>query len=100
MPWGIRGTDWTVNYLKLLVIQYHLIYTHVPNIAVIHAKVKSLERGSCNEIITMVDVKDVLKSTTFVPRSKVPLHTNSSCQCPSLLPNQDVLIMCYEWHSR
>uniref|UniRef100_A0A8D2KV94 Secreted frizzled related protein 4 n=1 Tax=Varanus komodoensis TaxID=61221 RepID=A0A8D2KV94_VARKO len=64
---------------------------------VIHAKVKSLERGSCNEIITMVDVKDVLKSSTPVPRSLIPLYTNSSCQCPPLLPNQDVLIMCYEW---
>ncbi|KAF7247834.1 Secreted frizzled-related protein 4 [Varanus komodoensis] len=67
---------------------------------VIHAKVKSLERGSCNEIITMVDVKDVLKSSTPVPRSLIPLYTNSSCQCPPLLPNQDVLIMCYEWRSR
>ncbi|XP_020643840.1 secreted frizzled-related protein 4 [Pogona vitticeps] len=67
---------------------------------VIHAKVKSLERGNCNEIITMVDVKEVLKSSTPVPRSLVPLYTNSSCQCPPLLPNQDVLIMCYEWHSR
>ncbi|XP_062979159.1 secreted frizzled-related protein 4 [Elgaria multicarinata webbii] len=67
---------------------------------VIHAKVKSLERGSCSEITTMVDVKDVLKSSTPVPRSLVPLYTNSSCQCPPLLPNQDVLIMCYEWRSR
>ncbi|XP_028607219.2 secreted frizzled-related protein 4 [Podarcis muralis] len=67
---------------------------------VIRAKVKSLERGGCNEITTMVDVKDVLKSSTPVPRSLMPLHTNSSCQCPPLLPNQDVLIMCYEWRSR
>uniref|UniRef100_A0A8D0E0Z0 Secreted frizzled related protein 4 n=1 Tax=Salvator merianae TaxID=96440 RepID=A0A8D0E0Z0_SALMN len=67
---------------------------------VIHAKVKSQERGSCNEIMTMVDVKDVLKSSAPVPRSLVPLYTNSSCQCPPLLPNQDVLIMCYERRSR
>ncbi|XP_066484824.1 secreted frizzled-related protein 4, partial [Tiliqua scincoides] len=67
---------------------------------VIHAKVKSLERGGCNEITTMVDVKEVLKSSTPVPRFQVPLYTNSSCQCPPLLPNQDVLIMCYERRSR
>ncbi|XP_053114862.1 secreted frizzled-related protein 4 [Hemicordylus capensis] len=67
---------------------------------VLHAKVKSLERSSCNEITTMIDVKDVLKSSTPVPRSQVPLYTNSSCQCPPLLPNQDVLIMCYERRSR
>nr|XP_060639399.1 secreted frizzled-related protein 4 [Anolis sagrei ordinatus] len=67
---------------------------------VIHAKVKSTERGSCNEITTMVDVKEVLKSSSPVPRALVPLYTNSSCQCPPLLPNQDVLIMCYEWRSR
>uniref|UniRef100_A0A8C0G5P9 Secreted frizzled related protein 4 n=1 Tax=Chelonoidis abingdonii TaxID=106734 RepID=A0A8C0G5P9_CHEAB len=67
---------------------------------IIHAKVKSVERGSCNEITTVVDVKEILKSSIPIPRSQVPLLTNSSCQCPHLLPNQDVLIMCYEWHSR
>ncbi|XP_025023019.1 secreted frizzled-related protein 4 [Python bivittatus] len=67
---------------------------------VIHAKIKSVERGSCNEITTMVDVKNVLKSLTPVPRALIPLYTNSSCQCPPLLPNQVVLIMCYEWHTR
>uniref|UniRef100_A0A8D0HQ85 Secreted frizzled related protein 4 n=1 Tax=Sphenodon punctatus TaxID=8508 RepID=A0A8D0HQ85_SPHPU len=67
---------------------------------IIHAKVKGVERGSCSEVITMVEVKEVLKSSTSIPRSRVPLFTNSSCQCPPLLPNQDVLIMCYEWRSR
>lgn len=67
---------------------------------VIHAKVKSIERGNCNEITTVVEVKDVLKSSTPIPLSQVPLLTNSSCQCPLLQPKQDVLIMCYEWHSR
>ncbi|KAH0627172.1 hypothetical protein JD844_002626 [Phrynosoma platyrhinos] len=75
-------------------------FTFALCVAVIHAKVNSLERGNCNEITTMVDVKEVLKSSTPVPRSLVPLYTNSSCQCPPLQPNQDVLIMCYEWHSR
>uniref|UniRef100_A0A670Y031 Secreted frizzled related protein 4 n=1 Tax=Pseudonaja textilis TaxID=8673 RepID=A0A670Y031_PSETE len=65
---------------------------------VIHAKIKSVERRSCNEITTMVDVKNVLKSLTPVPRALIPLYTNSSCQCPPLLPNQVVLIMCYECH--
>ncbi|NWH16328.1 SFRP4 protein, partial [Grus americana] len=69
-------------------------------IAVIHAKVKSIERGNCNEITTMVEVKDILKSSTPIPLSQVPLLTNSSCQCPPLQPKQDVLIMCYEWRSR
>uniref|UniRef100_A0ACB8FVE1 Secreted frizzled- sequence protein 4 n=1 Tax=Sphaerodactylus townsendi TaxID=933632 RepID=A0ACB8FVE1_9SAUR len=66
---------------------------------VLHAKAKSLERGSCNEIITTVEVKDVFKSSTPVPRSQVHLYANSSCRCPPLAPNQDVLIMCYEWRS-
>lgn len=69
-------------------------------IAVIHAKVKSVERGNCNEITTMVEVKDILKSSMPIPLSQVPLLTNSSCQCPPLQPKQDVLIMCYEWRSR
>uniref|UniRef100_A0A8C5X7M7 Secreted frizzled related protein 4 n=1 Tax=Malurus cyaneus samueli TaxID=2593467 RepID=A0A8C5X7M7_9PASS len=67
---------------------------------IIHAKVKSVERGNCNEITTVVDVKDILKSSTPIPLSQVPLLTNSSCQCPPLQPKQDVLIMCYEWRSR
>ncbi|NXH03218.1 SFRP4 protein, partial [Loxia leucoptera] len=67
---------------------------------IIHAKVKSIERGNCNEITTVVEVKDILKSSTPIPLSQVPLLTNSSCQCPPLQPKQDVLIMCYEWRSR
>uniref|UniRef100_A0A8C5IRU7 Secreted frizzled-related protein 3 n=1 Tax=Junco hyemalis TaxID=40217 RepID=A0A8C5IRU7_JUNHY len=67
---------------------------------IIHAKVKSVERGNCNEITTVVEVKDILKSSTPIPLSQVPLLTNSSCQCPPLQPKQDVLIMCYEWRSR
>ncbi|XP_005041346.1 PREDICTED: secreted frizzled-related protein 4 isoform X2 [Ficedula albicollis] len=67
---------------------------------IIHAQVKSIERGNCNEVTTVVEVKDVLKSSTPIPLSQVPLLTNSSCQCPPLQPKQDVLIMCYEWHSR
>uniref|UniRef100_A0A8B9IVN5 Secreted frizzled related protein 4 n=1 Tax=Amazona collaria TaxID=241587 RepID=A0A8B9IVN5_9PSIT len=63
---------------------------------IIHAKVKSVERGNCNEITTVVEVKDILKSSTPIPLSQVPLITNSSCQCPPLQPKQDVLIMCYE----
>nr|XP_009931994.1 PREDICTED: secreted frizzled-related protein 4 [Opisthocomus hoazin] len=66
----------------------------------IHARVKRVERGNCNEITTVVEVKDTLKSSTPIPLSQVPLLTNSSCQCPPLQPKQDVLIMCYEWHSR
>ncbi|NXJ78972.1 SFRP4 protein, partial [Trogon melanurus] len=67
---------------------------------IIHAKVKSVERGNCNEITTVVEVRDTLKSSTPIPLSQVPLLTNSSCQCPPLQPKQDVLIMCYEWRSR
>ncbi|XP_056374408.1 secreted frizzled-related protein 4 [Hyla sarda] len=67
---------------------------------VIHAKVKSVTKSNCNEITTVVEVKETLKSSTTIPRSQVPLITNSSCQCPQLLPNQDVLIMCYQWRSR
>lgn len=69
-------------------------------LAVIHAKVKSVERGSCNEITTVVEVRDILKSSTPIPLSQVPLLTNSSCQCPPLQAKQDLLIMCYEWRSR
>ncbi|XP_039192695.1 secreted frizzled-related protein 4 isoform X1 [Crotalus tigris] len=78
-----------------LTIYLNKNYTYV-----IHAKIKSVERRNCNEITTMVDVKNVLKSLTPVPRALIPLYTNSSCQCPPLLPNQVVLIMCYEWHTR
>ncbi|NWU67147.1 SFRP4 protein, partial [Pterocles burchelli] len=67
---------------------------------IIHARVKSVERGNCNEITTVVEVKDILKSSTPIPLSQVPLLTNSSCQCPPLQLKQDVLIMCYEWRSR
>ncbi|MEE6465760.1 hypothetical protein FKM82_006678 [Ascaphus truei] len=67
---------------------------------VIHAKVKSITRSNCNEITTVVEIKETLKSSTAIPRSQVPLITNSSCQCPQLLPNQDVFIMCYQWRSR
>ncbi|KAM4687280.1 secreted frizzled-related protein 4 isoform 2-T2 [Discoglossus pictus] len=67
---------------------------------VIHAKVKSVTRSNCNEVTTVVEVKETLKSSATIPRSQVPLITNSSCQCPQLLPNQDVLIMCYQWRSR
>ncbi|XP_072268307.1 secreted frizzled-related protein 4 [Pyxicephalus adspersus] len=67
---------------------------------VIHAKVKSVTRSNCNEVTTVVEVKETLKSLTAIPRSQVPLITNSSCQCPQLFPNQDVLIMCYQWRSR
>uniref|UniRef100_A0A8B9ICU4 Secreted frizzled-related protein 3 n=1 Tax=Anser brachyrhynchus TaxID=132585 RepID=A0A8B9ICU4_9AVES len=67
---------------------------------IIHAKVKSVEKGNCNEITTVVEVKDILKSSMPIPLSQVPLLTNSSCQCPPLQPKQDVLIMCYEWRSR
>ncbi|XP_053570394.1 secreted frizzled-related protein 4 isoform X2 [Bombina bombina] len=66
---------------------------------VIHAKVKSVTKSNCNEITTVVEIKETLKSST-IPRSQVPLITNSSCQCPQLYPNQDVLIMCYQWRSR
>uniref|UniRef100_A0A8C0FL99 Secreted frizzled related protein 4 n=1 Tax=Bubo bubo TaxID=30461 RepID=A0A8C0FL99_BUBBB len=47
---------------------------------IIHAKVKSVERGSCNEVTTVVEVKDILKSSMPIPLSQVPLLTNSSCQ--------------------
>ncbi|XP_073486600.1 secreted frizzled-related protein 4 isoform X3 [Aquarana catesbeiana] len=67
---------------------------------VIHAKVKRVTRSNCNEVTTVVEVKETLKSSTTIPRSQVPLITNSSCQCPQLFPNQDVLIMCYQWRSR
>nr|XP_056713723.1 secreted frizzled-related protein 4 [Euleptes europaea] len=67
---------------------------------VLRAKAKSLERGSCNEIVTTVEVNEVLKSSTPIPHSQVHLYANSSCRCPPLAPNQDVLIMCYEWRSR
>ncbi|MGH0152258.1 UNVERIFIED_CONTAM: hypothetical protein FKN15_058824 [Acipenser sinensis] len=67
---------------------------------VIHAKVKGVSRSGCNEITTVVEVKETLKSLTPIPSGHVPIITNSSCQCPQLSPNQDVLIMCYQWRSR
>ncbi|XP_030045869.1 secreted frizzled-related protein 4 [Microcaecilia unicolor] len=67
---------------------------------IIHARVKGINKSSCNEITTVVEVKEILKSSTQIPRSQVPLITNSSCQCPQLKLNQDVLIMCYEWRTR
>ncbi|XP_028905420.1 secreted frizzled-related protein 4, partial [Ornithorhynchus anatinus] len=67
---------------------------------VIHAKVKAVQRSGCNEVTTVVDVKEIFKSSAPVLGTQVSLITNSSCQCPHTLPHQDVLIMCYEWHSR
>ncbi|NXN20800.1 SFRP4 protein, partial [Nycticryphes semicollaris] len=85
------------KFLKPFVVLMPLVFFLT---AVIHAKVKSVERGNCNEVTTVVEVKDILKSSTPIPLSQVPLLTNSSCQCPPLQPKQDVLIMCYEWRSR
>ncbi|XP_068526586.1 secreted frizzled-related protein 4 isoform X2 [Anas acuta] len=85
-------------YDRGVCISPEAIVTDLPE--VIHAKVKSVEKGNCNEITTMVEVKDILKSSMPIPLSQVPLITNSSCQCPPLQPKQDVLIMCYEWRSR
>lgn len=67
---------------------------------VIHAKIKAVQRSGCNEVTTVVDVKEIFKSSSPIPRTQVPLITNSSCQCPHILPHQDVLIMCYERRSR
>ncbi|XP_044531346.1 secreted frizzled-related protein 4 [Gracilinanus agilis] len=67
---------------------------------VIHAKIKAVQRSGCHEVTTVVDVKEIFKSLSPIPRTQVPLVTNSSCQCPHILPHQDVLIMCYEWRSR
>uniref|UniRef100_H3A7R6 Secreted frizzled related protein 4 n=1 Tax=Latimeria chalumnae TaxID=7897 RepID=H3A7R6_LATCH len=63
---------------------------------IIHAKVKEINKSGCNEITTVVEVKETLKSSVPIVQTHVPLITNSSCPCPELLPNQDLLIMCYE----
>ncbi|XP_014352868.2 secreted frizzled-related protein 4 [Latimeria chalumnae] len=67
---------------------------------IIHAKVKEINKSGCNEITTVVEVKETLKSSVPIVQTHVPLITNSSCPCPELLPNQDLLIMCYEWHAQ
>ncbi|XP_035268639.1 secreted frizzled-related protein 4-like [Anguilla anguilla] len=67
---------------------------------VIHAKVKGASRTSCQEITTVVEVREAFKSSTPIPRAHVTLITNSSCNCPHLPLNQEVIIMCYEWRSR
>ncbi|XP_043920951.1 secreted frizzled-related protein 4 [Protopterus annectens] len=67
---------------------------------IIHAKVKEVQKSGCNEVTTMVEVKQTLKSSIPIPYSLVPLITNSSCQCPEIALNQDVLIMCYESRSQ
>ncbi|XP_036378736.1 secreted frizzled-related protein 4-like [Megalops cyprinoides] len=67
---------------------------------VIHAKVKGVSRTGCQEFTTLVEVREAFKSSQPIPRAHVPLITNSSCSCPQLLPNQEVIIMCYEWRSR
>ncbi|XP_035173090.1 secreted frizzled-related protein 4 isoform X3 [Oxyura jamaicensis] len=85
-------------YDRGVCISPEAIVTDLPE--VIHAKIKSVEKGNCNEITTVVEVKDILKSSMAIPLSQVPLLTNSSCQCPPLQLKQDVLIMCYEWRSR
>ncbi|KAG9475957.1 hypothetical protein GDO78_002826 [Eleutherodactylus coqui] len=85
-------------YDRGVCISPEAIVTDIPE--VIHARVKSVTRSNCNEITTVVEVKETLKSSKTIARSQVPLITNSSCQCPHLLPNQDVLIMCYQWRSR
>uniref|UniRef100_A0A8C9S227 Secreted frizzled related protein 4 n=1 Tax=Scleropages formosus TaxID=113540 RepID=A0A8C9S227_SCLFO len=67
---------------------------------VIHAKVKSVSRTGCHEITTVVEVKEVFKSSISIGQGQVPLITNSSCSCPQMVPGQEVIIMCYEWRSR
>ncbi|XP_048881024.1 secreted frizzled-related protein 4-like [Brienomyrus brachyistius] len=67
---------------------------------VIRAKVKSVTRSGCQEITTAVEVKEIFKASLPFPRGDVPLITNSSCSCPQLQANQELIIMCYEWRSR
>uniref|UniRef100_UPI00398EC38A secreted frizzled-related protein 4-like n=1 Tax=Pristiophorus japonicus TaxID=55135 RepID=UPI00398EC38A len=67
---------------------------------VIRAKVKDVSRSGCNEITTVVEVIETLKSLTPILQAHITLLTNSSCSCPQLPPNQDLLIMCYVLRSR
>ncbi|XP_007899062.1 secreted frizzled-related protein 4 [Callorhinchus milii] len=67
---------------------------------VIRARVKDVSRSGCNEITNVVEVKETLKSLRPIPHAHVALVTNSSCSCPQLPLNQELLIMCYELHSR
>ncbi|XP_036375461.1 secreted frizzled-related protein 4-like [Megalops cyprinoides] len=67
---------------------------------VIHAKVLDVSRTDCQEMTTFVEVKEILKSHHRIPETHVHLTSNSSCSCPKLTPNQEVIIACYEWHSR
>ncbi|XP_067888717.1 secreted frizzled-related protein 4-like [Heterodontus francisci] len=67
---------------------------------VIRAKVKDVSRSGCNEITTVVEVIETLKSLAPIQQPHITLLTNSSCSCPQLPTNQNLLIMCYVLHSR
>ncbi|KPP78660.1 secreted frizzled-related protein 4-like, partial [Scleropages formosus] len=84
-------------YDRGVCISPEAIVTDLPE--VIHAKVKSVSRTGCHEITTVVEVKEVFKSSISIGQGQVPLITNSSCSCPQMVPGQEVIIMCYEWRS-
>ncbi|GCC19570.1 secreted frizzled-related protein 4-like isoform X1 [Chiloscyllium punctatum] len=67
---------------------------------VIRAKVKDASRSGCNEITTVVEVLEAFKSLVPILQTHITLLTNSSCSCPQLPHNHDLLIMCYVLHSR
>ncbi|KAG9355890.1 hypothetical protein JZ751_000734 [Albula glossodonta] len=66
---------------------------------VIHAKVIDVSQTGCQEITTLVEVKEIVKSLHPISETHVPLISNSSCSCQQLLPNKEVVITCYEWGS-
>ncbi|XP_038666324.1 secreted frizzled-related protein 4-like isoform X1 [Scyliorhinus canicula] len=67
---------------------------------VIRAKVKDVNRRGCNKITTVVEVVEIFKSVAPILQAQITLLTNSSCSCPQLPLNQDLLIMCYVLRSR
>ncbi|XP_028659775.1 secreted frizzled-related protein 4-like isoform X1 [Erpetoichthys calabaricus] len=92
-------TDWTPDCnckkIKLTAATYlERKYSYV-----IRASFREV-RMSCNDNTTIVEVKEILKSTSPIKHGPVNLITNSSCPCPEHLPKEDALIMCYELDSR
>ncbi|XP_035284360.1 secreted frizzled-related protein 4-like isoform X1 [Anguilla anguilla] len=67
---------------------------------VIHAKVVDMNQTGCHEVIVLVEVKEKVKSSQSITETLVPVISNSSCTCLQPQPNQEVIIMCYEWGSR
>ncbi|KAI1902052.1 hypothetical protein AGOR_G00040750 [Albula goreensis] len=100
-PQATGCKNWNSDNCRCLDVKPTLTtYMEMKYDYVIHAKVIDVSQTGCQEITTLVEVKEIVKSLHPISETHVPLISNSSCSCQQLLPNKEVVITCYEWGSR